>query len=504
MLSAPASRFRAAVAATALPVLIHGALALPSFDGLYGQDPYAYLAYAIGPLRDWLAGGGALPGFHWPPGYPLLVALASVVVGSSARAGQLVALLAAASVPPATAVVARGLGLERRAALLGAAAAALTGQLWQSSVVVMSDTASVAALTWGAAAIVWWQRPDGERRPWLLPTGAAALGLAILCRWSAALAALPLIALAALCAIRRPPRRGLLPLAAGGLVGAAVLAPVLAPAVAALAGTPRPGPSFTIDLEVVAWHFAHLTERRFTNADGTQEYPLTNLAFYGLAPARRVMLSPVGALLLLPGLAALLRRPRRDRLLVLVVWPAVVLGYITGISYQVFRFVLPVLPPLAAIAGLGAERLLAATSRRARWLVVVGLLVAAGWMVWGGVAITRFYVVRQRATAEVVERVAATTPAGARVLAFGCTLALEHDGRVDTLELWAQDPTSLEQLLAAPGPVFLVADLADLRGQWRDGPPGKALAWLESHASLEPLWTLHGRTLLAVRRRAGA
>lgn len=490
-------RYTLAAAVTSLPVLLHGAVVLPLFDGLYGQDPYAYLAYAVGPLRDWLGSGGPLPPFHWPPGFPLLVALASLLVGPTARAGQLVALLAAATVPPATVVLARGLDLERRAALLAGGVAGLTGQLWQSGVVVMSDAPALAAVTWGAAAVVWWSRPKGGRRPWPLLAGAAALGVAILCRWAAGLAALPVVALAVAAAVRRPFRHGAAQLLAAGAVGAAVLAPVLGPAVDALAGSPREGPSFTVDLEVVGWSPAHVVMRRFENADGIQRHRWPNLAFYGVAPARRAMLGPIGALLLVPGLAAVLCRPRLDRLL-LVAWPATVLGFLAGMSYQSFRFVLPALPPLAVLAGIGADRLLAAASGRMQRLAAIVLVAAAAWMVWGGVSLTRFLVLRARATHEVVERVVASVPADALVLAFNVTLALEHDGRVDVLELYHQDPTSLAALLAEGRPLFLVADLDVVRGQWRDLSPGAALRWLEARARLEPRWTLHGRTLVEV------
>src|SRR6185503_17039050 len=39
------------------------------FDGLYGQDPYGYYDYAIGPLRDSLTSGHVPPPTFWPLGY---------------------------------------------------------------------------------------------------------------------------------------------------------------------------------------------------------------------------------------------------------------------------------------------------------------------------------------------------------------------------------------------------------------------------------------------------
>ena len=54
-----------------LPILLVGMAVLPRFDGLYGQDPFAYYDYATGPLRSALLALQLPPPFTWPPGYPL-------------------------------------------------------------------------------------------------------------------------------------------------------------------------------------------------------------------------------------------------------------------------------------------------------------------------------------------------------------------------------------------------------------------------------------------------
>lgn len=59
-----------------IPFLILGCLRLAGFDGMVGQDGYAYADYAKRIREAWL--GGAHPGdFFWPPGYPILGALLS-------------------------------------------------------------------------------------------------------------------------------------------------------------------------------------------------------------------------------------------------------------------------------------------------------------------------------------------------------------------------------------------------------------------------------------------
>src|SRR5260370_12163710 len=82
------------------------------FDGLYGQDAYAYFDYATGSVRQSIQHFLPLEPFFWPPGYPLLVALTSLVLGPSPLAGQLVSLVMGALVAVFTALLVRELWPE--------------------------------------------------------------------------------------------------------------------------------------------------------------------------------------------------------------------------------------------------------------------------------------------------------------------------------------------------------------------------------------------------------
>ncbi|HET8627533.1 MAG TPA: hypothetical protein VFL91_08945, partial [Thermomicrobiales bacterium] len=157
-----------------------GALAAAGrFDGLYGQDPYAYYDYAVGPLRASLLHLRPPPAFYWPPGYPLLVALASFVVGARPLAGQIVSLVAGGLAAVFAALLAHEVwpALDARGGararlygpLLAGLAVALCGQVWQSSVVVMADTAGLAAATGGAWALArYGRRGDSGGPGWLV------------------------------------------------------------------------------------------------------------------------------------------------------------------------------------------------------------------------------------------------------------------------------------------------------------------------------------------------
>jgi hypothetical protein len=74
-------------------------VAVAEFDGLYGQDSFAYFYYALS-LREAVGAGDLPPPFFWPLGYPALVALATLLTGPQPFAGQFVSLLTGAAVAP--------------------------------------------------------------------------------------------------------------------------------------------------------------------------------------------------------------------------------------------------------------------------------------------------------------------------------------------------------------------------------------------------------------------
>src|SRR5438067_10074917 len=84
-----------------------GIAGVRQFDGLYGQDAYAYFDYGTGSVRQSILHLAPLAAFFWPPGYPVLVALVSLVIGPVALAGQVVSLLMGALVPVLTALLVR-------------------------------------------------------------------------------------------------------------------------------------------------------------------------------------------------------------------------------------------------------------------------------------------------------------------------------------------------------------------------------------------------------------
>ena len=503
----------------ALPIFVLGFVVLRRFDGLYGQDPFAYYDYAVGPLRTALQSLQLPPPFTWPPGYPLLVALSSFVFGITPRAGQVVSLLAGALTPIFTALLAYEVWSKQSQQsahashftlpalpLLAGLLVALTGQLWQSSVVVMSDTTALAAVTLGAWALARYGRPDARGSVGWLMLASGAVAYALLTRWAYALVAVPFTAYAILVLARRGRsvaiRHGL----AAGVVALIVLTPVLAPAIRSLTNASGVLP-FAVDLQVYSWNPLNALRRQFVTADGLLSYPWPNGLWYGLAPAHRFYFTPLLAPLLIPGLWAAIRRRAAAPLFLLVGWAAAIFLFHAGAPWQNFRFNLAHLPPLAILAAVGVELIalwLAGIKRvtvRRLALAALALYLLAGMalMARGGLTLTRSFVDRKQHDLALVQQIEELTPPDAQVLAFGLTLTLQHYADRTTYELFYQDEESLAALLAAGRPLYLLLDVANAESQWSGRAPDENYRWLQEHAGLTKIADLKPLTLFAVQ-----
>lgn len=505
-----------AVASLALLVLLPCAVLIGrnSFDGLYGQDSFSYVGYALGPLTEALRHLQLPPPFFWPPGFPLLVAgVGAPGLGDSA--GQLVSLLAGALVPIFVALLARqlvapsvapGTGSRARRVLplLAGAVAALAGQLWQSSVVQMSDTTGLAAATIGAWAVCRYLS-IGSR--WSLVLGAGALAFAIEVRWIYALVALPLATATLVAlgrAVRTERRAALGDLAVGAASGMVVLLPTLGPIASALAaGLPVP---FVGDFGAYQhWSPLGALSRTFETLDGRLEYSLPTGLFYLLQPFQPYWTFVLG-LLAVPGLVAVAHRPAVASVAVLIGWPALVVGFLVGSGYQNTRFFLAVLPPVAILVAIGAGTVWRTARQRApaRWRPLAGRAVAvviACGLVTNALLAIRFtngFIEWQSAERAAVRALVAQVPSTARLISLGATPQIEHDGRADVVELFFLDADSVLALVSDGRPSYLVLDMASIRSQWAARGPGWAVAALESGVGLEPVATAGGWTLYLV------
>ncbi len=473
------------------------------FDGLYGQDPYFYFDYAVGPLRASLLALRPLPPFFWPPGYPLLVGLASLVTGPTPLSGQAVSLLLGAAAVVFTHLLAEEVWPRTRLVPLAAALlVACHPQVWQSSAVVMADTTGLAAAALGAWALARYGRVRRGRWLWL---AAAGFAFAILTRWIYGFAALAAAAYALTLLLgpavagAPPLRRRLLHSAGAAVVGLLLLSPLLVPAAAGPTAPTVESAPFAGSFQVYAWDPLNALRREFTTTDGRLSYRMPNGLYYALAPAHRYYFTPLLAVLLLPGLWAALTHGRRI-LWWLAAWAALVWTFHAGAPWQNFRFTLAYLPPLAVLAAVGLDTVLARLRGRWRYLALAlfGLGLAA--MLVGAVQLTQSFVARKQADLQTVAQVAALLPPEARLLTFNMTFTFQHYSALDTHELYYLSAADLPALLADGRPTYVLVDAANIEAQWGAEPLGVTYRWLRDVRGLEPLAQFGSLTLARVKQ----
>lgn len=508
----PRSRWSFAMArwAVLLPALVvagwaAATVALSGFDGLYGQDSFAYFHYATGTFREHLL-HLPWPAFFWPPGYPLLVALVSGVVGVVPLAGQLVSIGAGATVAGFTALLASELVVRDRTEiwrtgrawfavpLVAGLIVAVTGQLLQSSIVVMSDTLGLAAATAGAWAVARYRR-TGEAR-WLA-LSAGAFAWAIITRWVYGLVALPFAGWALVLLARSPRRSALLHGAGAAGVAALILGPTLVPAIAGLIADGNA--PFAGDVQVYSWSPLNAVRHVFTTPDGRLTYTIPNGLYYGIAPGSWWYFGPLLAALILPGLWAVLGRRVAPATRILIAWAGAVYLFHAGAAWQNPRFALAYLPPLAILAAVGFAQILASGGSSIRRAATVWLISGLALAVVGSAVLTDRFIERKQndlATVRWAERLA---PAHAQLLTFGLTATFQQYSQVPTVDLSEISSSKVAQLLADGRPTLVLLDVAGIEQQWNGLPPWTNYRALRDGPGLMPLGARGRYTLFAVR-----
>ncbi|MFN8514004.1 MAG: hypothetical protein U0841_15750 [Chloroflexia bacterium] len=327
---------------------------------------------------------------------------------------------------------------------------ACCGQLWQSAIVIMSDTTALALATAGVWALLRYSRHRHGGWPAL---AAGCLAWAILTRWAYALVALPCALYALWLLIRSTPaerRRLLLHALGAAAITITILSPLLLPALETLR-QPNPqsairNPQFS---ELSRWNPLYAFRREFTNADGRLTYELPNGLYYATLPARPLYFTPVLAFATLPGLWRIARRPTPP-LLLLLGWLAAIIGFHAGSTWQNVRYILACAPPGAILIALGLATLWERRNRRLTIATSALLALGLAWMLASNFPLLGNFIDRKEADLAIAQSI--TLPADAHLLSFGLTLTLSHYTPYPTHELSELTPATLAALLAETTP----------------------------------------------------
>jgi len=475
-------------------VLLRGLLLLlRPFDGLYGQDAFAYYNYAL-ELRTNLLQNGTIPAFFWPIGFPLHLVFALSVLGVSPLAAQWVSVIAGALVAPLTYALTREVLIERDprraqpAALVAGLIVAVGGQLMISSLSIMSDATALMWATLSAWSVLRYART--LKWSWF-GLSVFSLSVAVITRWAMALLAVPWT-LTVLVVWRKQWatidwRRIVALCASAALIGGIIVGGQL------LSG------SHMGDLRVVGWDPLNAVRRNVVNPDGVFHYDWPMAVYYAQPLAHPAYTFPLFLPLMFSGLWAM-RRLNGAHRTILIGWPLTMYVFLAGIAWQSPRFMLMSVPPLAAwVAGGYAD--LSGRVGRSGWrrgLQIGVALALTGMLVWT-YRVTTDFIGKKDIDLARVAYVQAQVPGDATVLSFGLTATLDHYTPLAVRELFNETPASLAALLRN-GSMYVLVDEANIAAQWTGKAPQINLDWLKTH-EVQVIGNVPPYTLLRVESK---
>jgi hypothetical protein len=463
------------------------------FDGLYGQDAYAYYNFA-GELGQAIAEHRPPEPFFWPLGDPVLLALSFAVFGTAPLTAQALTILLGALLAPLIYILARQLETQSFVALVASLLAAFCGQAIQSSIVVMSDIPALFWTTFSAVLLLHYLHTC--RRRWLV-LSALMLALACITRWLY-LVLIPIWGVTLLLTWRRIRWHEII---ASGVAAALVLVPQ------AVVSIHSPFP--VLDHPWVAgWSLSNVVSHKFNNEDGQFDYAQINALFYAKPYYDPYYLAPLFTPFILLGVCSL--RHQRAYLALLLGWALLPYAFLAGIPYQNIRFPLILVPTVAILAAIGIQTLLTAvTSRRpkttfagaglstfrlpnrnfalARILIPLLFTVGLFWMFAAGQPIINQFVANQQRDKAAVQWAIQNLPPAARVYCYGLTEPLRIYAPFEVRELYDETPVTIALQLADGKDSYFFSNIWVLDNQWAGRPLQTTFHWLRDTPGLNYL-----------------
>ncbi len=499
-----------------------------SFDGLYGQDAFAYFNQAVGIAENIPRGHLPPLTFFWPNGYPFLAAMFMWGMGKTEIAALLPVLLTGAALAPLAYLLCLEFFGEYgpRAGWLAGLIFAVAGQPIQSSVTSMAD---VPGVFWAMLA-VWclvraWKVPpiptvptnshrsdnshSSPNAPELVGThrnlqgnlsrltlSGLFLAFATVTRWNYAMLALS-FAVYAVYQTRqhKTPRTWWM---APALVGFVVLL------VQVWVSSHRPEGMFHQWL--VGWHPRNFFGSSFQTPDGLQTFERPVWLFNLLPGMHPAYLFPLFGVAIPLGAWHTWRERNWGAMILLWGWFMLNYAFLAGIPYENFRFGLALYPPLVLFASLGLALISTYASRFThptsfKWvywgLIGGGLL----FMLFWATRMVGSFLTTQTATKQQALEIAAQLPPNATVITLGPTLILDHYTPLKLVEYFTADETQFAQLLRDTPSLYLLLNIPDIQGRYAGMEPAQNLQWLQTHATLTPLGEYPPYTLFALSEK---
>ena len=454
-----------------------------SFDGLYGQDGFAYYHFAQD-LLTFVSTRMPPPPFFWSIGYPLHLAIGFKLLNISPQTALIFSIGMGALLPVLVYGVAIQFSLKPAYAFLAGLLLVFSGQALQSSVVIMSD---IPALFWAVLSLFALLRyADAKKRRWLILCGLA-LSFACLTRWIYLIFP-PFFILFLLIVWKRRIRW---------------LDIILTIIVASLPTIPQliynlynPTPLLNHSW-VQGWSPLNTISQDFINIDGTFHYEKINALFYAYPTYDLSYLSPLLTIFIIVGCIAFVRQQQWQTTFLLLGWLILPYLFLAGIPYQNIRFALILFPAVAILIGFGLQ---AITSIRhpIKWAGILLCLVGLLHTGVNGFDYANSFVEHHQSEKDVITWLDGKIPDDATLYTFGSTLTLEHYTDYSIIEIFYESPNTLNQRWFRGRTDYLLLNIWQIENQWQGRDPQANYHWFRDERGLTEIDKFHNLTLFEI------
>lgn len=492
------------------PLILFGLALLPrlgwiaayGFDGLYGQDAYAYYEYARAEFDAWRE-WRAPPPFWWPLGYPTLINFAFALTGATIFSAQWITVLCGALVAPSAYLLTKEAApreYANLAAWLAGAIVAVGAQLAQSSVVIMADAPALLWTTLAAWLLLRYRRMPRAKGCSVGTSllASLAVGMAIWTRWQNLIFGGVWFAALAWAEYRSGVEKwqGTKRMALAAGLGALVLLPQIVYQI--MFGAALAGQSW-----LEGWSPANFFARTFDTVDGHFDYALPVAVFYAQVFFHPAYLAFPLTPFFMVGVGTFRQNVPTPRatgrvdltpVILLLGWCATMYLFLAGIPYENFRFGLGFFVPVAVLAGIGAAYAWHAQRERI-WRGALALIMLASltlMLAWHP-RVLRPILDLKRRELEQVAWLQSQIPAQSLLYTMGVDGAVRVYSSLRVENIWNK---SAAEILHTPAYLFI--DVENLETQWRGRAPEQLYRQLRAAGVLRKVGESQGWTLFGI------
>jgi hypothetical protein len=427
------------------------------FDGLYGQDPYAYLNFSRS--LSLFISGIELPPFFWPWGYPIVLAISESLGANPVTINILFGTL----IPGLIFILGKQLDLSFWGALTAALVTLTSGQLTLSSLVLMSD---IAALFWILLSCIFLLKYLKTKHIVAGIGSSSAIALAGVTRWLSLIVIIPWGILA---------WRQCRDLIKISLMAIPVV--VLCGIQIWLSQNDQ-FPSFGHHF-LGNWRISNFWSSSLSGLEGVTIHRFPNFIFYTKAFSDSFFISPIFGILALFGVHHLVKSSKKDVLILLAFWWLSTYLFLCGLPVQNPRYCIPLIPVIALVIGFGFDFFSAKAKNIGAALALLILITLFLNTKTNHGQIVRMLGVYNQ-DKEIAQEVYDSIGDGATLYAFGLTLTIQHYyPQIDTHELFFESPETMSNLRG--GQNYLVMNPEIIDSQWKNTQIGETVGWLKAN-----------------------